>query len=172
MQSVKRNFKAEVWDAYDENFNLIEGKILTRGKKIPKGIFHLVCNVLAKHVDGTFLVMQRDYNKSNGGMWEASAGGSALLGEKPLDCARRELKEETGIIVSDLNEIGMTVCEETRSIYIEYVCKTNWPKENITLQKGETVNFEWVNKSKLVYMKNNGLLTYRKHIFRFIDLLH
>lgn len=41
--------------------------------------------------------MQRDHRKHLGGMWEASAGGSALQGEKPLECAQRELFEETGV---------------------------------------------------------------------------
>ena len=87
----------ELWDAYDADFHRIEGKTLIRGEPVPEGIFHLVCDVLVKHTDGTFLLMQRAPGKHFGGMWEATAGGSALAGETPLECASRELREETGM---------------------------------------------------------------------------
>lgn len=58
-----------------------------------------------KHTDGTYLLMQRDYKKQFGGKWELTAGGSALQGESPLECAIRELREETGIVCSDLKEL-------------------------------------------------------------------
>ena len=50
----------ELWDAYDENVNLIEGVTLTRGEKIDDGIFHLVCDIIVRHTDGDYLIMQRD----------------------------------------------------------------------------------------------------------------
>ena len=37
--------------------------------------------VLVKHVDGTFLITKRDKGKVHGEMWEATCGGSAILGE-------------------------------------------------------------------------------------------
>ena len=57
--------------------------------------------------------MQRDKRKHLGGMWEATAGGSALQGEDPLACAIRELREETGIADDKLMEGNvMTEYEE------------------------------------------------------------
>ena len=86
----------EIWDAYDEKLNKIEGMTLVRGEEVPDGVFHLVCEIIVKHADGTYLLMQRDPGKHLGGMWEATAGGSALQGEDPMTCALRELSEETG----------------------------------------------------------------------------
>ena len=60
---------------------------LIRGEAIPDGFYHLVSDIIVKHVDGTYLLMQRDIRKNYGGMWEATAGGSALKGEGPLACA-------------------------------------------------------------------------------------
>lgn len=68
---------------------------MVRGEKIPKGLYHLVSEIIVRHQDGTYLLTQRDERKDFGGMWEATAGGSALKGESPLDCAKRELYEET-----------------------------------------------------------------------------
>ncbi len=93
----------ELWDLYDEQMNLIEGRTVTRGAEpIPDGMYHLVCDVIVRHTDGSYLIMQRDGKKHCGGMWEATAGGSAIKGESPLECAVRELKEETGIVAENI----------------------------------------------------------------------
>ena len=82
----------ELWDAYDAKFQQITNTFLRRGETIPDGFYHLVCEVIVRHYDGTYLLMQRDPHKRFGGMWEATAGGSALQGESPLACAIRELR--------------------------------------------------------------------------------
>ena len=105
----------ELWDAYDENFNLIEGVTLKRGEKIDGGVFHLVCDIIVRHTEGDYLIMQRDARKHYGGMWEATAGGSALVGESPYQCAVRELYEETGIHADTLTEVGRVVDNECHS---------------------------------------------------------
>lgn len=157
----------ELWDAYNSSFIKIENVTLVRGETIPKDTFHLVCDILVKHTDGTFLLMKRDPGKHFGGMWEATAGGSALAGENPLQCAIRELKEETGIASSNLVEVGREVSDETHSIYIEFLCVTDWHKDEISLQKGETVDYKWVSKDELLTMKEDELVT--KRMQKYID---
>jgi len=63
----------EVWDAYNKEFEKIEGMTLIRGEAIPDGVYHLVSDVIVRHADGTYLLMQRDSRKHFGGMWEATA---------------------------------------------------------------------------------------------------
>ena len=46
----------ELWDAYDESFNKIDGMTLIRGEEIPDGVFHLVSEIIVKHTDGTYLL--------------------------------------------------------------------------------------------------------------------
>ena len=139
----------ELWDAYDKNFNIINGISLVRGEVIPEGMYHLVCDVYVRHTDGDILLMQRDFNKTHGGCWEATAGGSALKGENPLECAIRELYEETGIEEYEITELGKVVCEKHKSIYVEFLVVTNCDKSNIRLQEGETIDFKWIKESKL-----------------------
>ncbi|MCH5154820.1 MAG: NUDIX hydrolase [Clostridiales bacterium] len=160
----------EIWDAYDKNFNKIEDFTIIRGEVIPDGMFHLVCDILVRHADGTYLLMQRDRNKTHGGMWEATAGGSALLGETPIDCAKRELLEETGISAQELTEVGTVVSEDTHSIYVEFLCVTNCEKHSITLQEGETIAYKWVTRNELIGMDKDRLLTERMQ--KFIKELH
>ena len=107
----------ELWDAYDMNLNKIKDKTLIRGEAVPDGMYHLVCEVIVKHTDGTYLLMQRDKNKHYGEYWEATAGGSALQGENPLECAIRELREETGINETNLVELGRVVQSTGRTMF-------------------------------------------------------
>lgn len=70
----------ELWDAYRED-GTFAGCNLVRGEVIPEGLFHLVSEVIVRHEDGMFLLMQRDLIKPNfPGLYEASAGGSAVVG--------------------------------------------------------------------------------------------
>lgn len=151
----------ELWDAYDAQFNKIEGRTLVRGEPVPEGLCHLVCDVLVKHTDGTYLLMQRDPRKVYGGMWEATAGGSALAGETPLECAMRELREETGIVSTDLARVGTVIDPEAHAIYVEFLCVTDWDKGAVTLQEGETVAYQWVGRDELLGMEKDRLVTER-----------
>ena len=96
--------------------------------------------------------MQRAPTKHFGGMWEATAGGSALCGESPLDCARRELLEETGLS-GEFTRIGTVVHDGHRSIYAEFLCVTDHDKNSVRLQTGETAASKWVGFEKLKSME-------------------
>ena len=155
----------ELWDAYDRNLEKIEGMTLIRGEKIPEGVYHLVCDIIVRHTDGEYLLMQRDSRKHYGGMWEATAGGSALQGESPLDCAIRELREETGIRAEYLEEVGRVRAAGRNAIYCEFLCITDCKKDSILLQEGETSAYKWVTQDELLSMKRDELVTQRMQNF-------
>ena len=157
----------EIWDAYDGDFNRVEGVALVRGEPVPEGLYHLVCDVLVRHADGSYLLTRRDPRKPFGGMWEATAGGSALRGETPPECARRELFEETGIAARALTELGRV--RGGNALYVEYLCVTDCDKDSVTLQEGETCAFRWVSREALKNMGDDELVTRR--IQRFVEEL-
>jgi 8-oxo-dGTP pyrophosphatase MutT (NUDIX family) len=152
---------AEIWDAYDRQFNKVDGVDLIRGEPIPEGLYHLVGEIIVRHIDGTYLLMRRDLRKHFGGFWELTAGGSALKGEDALDCALRELREETGIVAEGLLEIRRIVSDVHRSIYVEYLCVTDWDKSAITMQEGETIDYRWVEKEEILRMTEATLASSR-----------
>ncbi len=138
----------ELWDAYNADGTLA-GVDLVRGEKIPEGLRHAVAEVFVLHRDGSILLMQRDHNKPNyPGFWESGAGGSVLKGEQAVDGAKRELFEETGIVAEKLLPIYHAVSND--SIYYGYLCITDIYKDDIRLQKGETIDFRWVNKREFM----------------------
>jgi len=138
----------EIWDAYLKDGSLA-GRDLVRGEPIPNGMYHLVCEILVRHTDGDYLLMQRDPHKPNyGGYYEATAGGSALKGEDKLSCALRELEEETGIKATLLKEIGHSISHNT--IYFNFLCVTDHNKSSVLLQPGETISYKWMNECDFI----------------------
>jgi len=150
----------EIWDAYDIKMNIIPGKEMARGEPREPGMFHIVSDVAVRHEDGEYLVMQRDLSKRFGGLWELTAGGSALKGETSLQCAERELFEETGIIGA-LIELGKETDFNHQTHHIAYLCTTDCDKNAVTLQEGETIAFKWVGVDELAGMELSSNLTRR-----------
>ena len=110
--------------------------------------------------------MQRDYEKTHGGKWELTAGGSALQGEGPQEASKRELQEETGI-QGELVEIGRMVQNKNHSIYVLYICETDCPKDSVVLQQGETIAYRWISRQELLAMTEEELISHRA-----LKLLH
>lgn len=134
----------EIWDGYRKDGTLAQVD-LTRGEAVPDGLYHLVCEIIVEHQDGSILAMKRDPRKPNHpGAWETTAGGSALKGEDALHCAQRELYEETGIAASTLTLLGREVSDPTHSIFYMYRAEIAGEKPKITLQPGETVDYRWI----------------------------
>ncbi len=153
---------AELWDAYDRNFNKIDGVTVVRGEPIPKGIYILSCDIIVRHTDGTYLLMKRDPGKIYGGMWELSAGGGVQTGEDPMTGAVREMREETGIVTENIREIKRYVDDEKGILYFFFLAVTDCPKNSITLQEGETVDYKWVDKQTLLSADKNEIIPERR----------
>ena len=152
---------SELWDAYDINFKKIDGVSLVRGQPIIDGIYHLVCEIIVKHIDGTYLLMKRDLNKTKGGKWELSAGGSVLKGETSLIGAIRELKEETGIDAKNIEEIKTIQSHVRHAYFVEFLCITDCKKDSIVLQQGETIDYKWLDKESLLSINRDELASKR-----------
>ncbi len=134
----------EIWDAYHED-GTPAGVDLIRGEAIPDGLFHMVCEVLVRHSDGTYLLMQRDRRKPTyPGLFMASAGGSAIKGETPMEGATRELYEETGIAAPALQQIYYRLNPGRHTIYYGFFLLTDCNKSSIQLQEGETIAYLWL----------------------------
>lgn len=145
----------ELWDGYYKE-GTHAGVTLVRGQEIPDGIYHIVCEVLVRHVDGDYLLMQRSYEKPNhGGKYEATAGGSALCGENVLDCVKRELYEETGIKGEYFREISSSVTEKHHCLFHNFFCTVDCDKNAVKLQEGETIGYKWINEQEFIRFVNS-----------------
>ncbi|MCR4617292.1 MAG: GNAT family N-acetyltransferase [Lachnospiraceae bacterium] len=141
---------AEFWDLYDRDGKRT-GETFERGygnyNRIPEGRYHLVVDILVIHEDGTYLLTKRDERKDvYPGYWEASAGGSAVSGEMPLEAAKRELFEETGLTADSFELVSVVFRDKSRSFFYSYLAKVSGEKDSIVLQEGETTDYKWVDK--------------------------
>ncbi len=152
----------EIWDGYFRDGTPANVDLI-RGEKLPKGIYHLVCEVLVRHIDGDYLLMQRDSSKPNyGGCYEATAGGSALKGEDKVSCIKRELLEETGISADKFEELGLFILDDDNCIFYTFLCITDYSKISVVLQHGETMSYKWVNEKEFTNFVNLGEMIYKQ----------
>lgn len=160
---VKRKIipPAELWDALYEDESPA-GFLLARHTPVPEDIYHLVVEVIVRHTNGQFLVVQRSYEKKQApGLYEASASGSALKGETSLEAVKRELFEETGIKEGRFTLQYRNVYPELHSIFHSYLCETSQDPETVALQEGETISYQWMDKDEfLAFTKSPKMVPY------------
>ena len=138
----------EKWDAYTRDGKLTD-TVLIRGEIIPEGLYHIVCEVLVRHKDGSYLLMKRARNKeAYPSFFEATAGGSALQGEDEYACVKRELFEETGIACNTFKEVASHIVDRGNVFFHCFVCETDCDKDSIVLQNGETEEYKWLTEEE------------------------
>ena len=161
----------ELWDAYD-NMGNKTGETLVRGEPIPKGLYHLVSCIVVRHADGDFLLMRRAPEKEHyPNIWEIGAGGSVVQGETAEISARRELEEETGISRGQWSYLGRYV--EWDTIYEGFLCVSDWPKDQIRLQAGETVDYRWLSREGFIrfFDSDDCIQRFKNRLGGYVDTL-
>jgi 8-oxo-dGTP pyrophosphatase MutT (NUDIX family) len=106
-----------------------------------------------------FLILKRP--ESHGNIWQPITG-HIEKGEKPLEAAKREVKEETGIdnisrIVDP--EVSYEFTSDNKKNYKEYLFGFEVPQtiEEITISD-EHVNYSWLNAEtsrQMIHWQNN-----------------
>lgn len=95
--------------------------------------------------NGKFFLMKNSY----GGNYWTFPGGGIKRNESPEEAVRREIKEETGIILDNVKKVGeyQSVLEFKQDIVYCYYAKISDP--NFTIDKGEILEAGWFKSNKI-----------------------
>ena len=145
----------ELWDVYDE-FRRPTGKTVRRGADpLKEGEYHLVVHICVFSSDGKLLVQHRakEHGK-HGGLWDVTAGGSAVAGETSKQAAQRELKEEMGISLR-LPRPAFTA-NFAQGFDDVYLVQADIPLSSLVFQKEEVSGAKWATAEEVFAMRAEG----------------
>ena len=146
----------EKWDIYDKD-RCKTGRIVIRGQKMKEGENHLVVHVCVFNPKGQLLIQQRQSNKEGWpGMWDLTAGGSALMGENSNQAAERELYEEIGYRKDLSNERPFFTVNFSVGFDDFYLLIDEIELETLRLQEEEVQKVMWATKEEILLLIENG----------------
>ena len=102
-----------------------------------------------------FLTIKRSYTDSSAGMWE-NPGGKKEINEDIRDTLKREILEETGIVVNDYKMLYATAINEERNPFMIIGFLVVTEQEEIELSY-EHVEYRWVTKDELFTLIDRGM---------------
>ena len=145
----------ELWDIYDRN-KKPTGRTMARNDWTMKpGDFHLTVLGVIQRPDGTFLITKRVDTKAWApGAWEVS-GGATQAGETSEEAVIREVKEETGIDVSNADggyafTYSRENAEEGDNYFVDvYKFIIDVKDEDVKLQEEETSAFKFATLEEI-----------------------
>jgi len=135
----------------DENNRVIGSA--PRNEVVAKGIWHRIVVVLVFNTKGQIYIQKRaPHVQSSPNLWDHSAAGHVDAEEEPDEAAKRELKEELGIIAEGLKYISTytTQRSEGDKHYNRYwYLYTHTSDEIFSLQEEEVAEGKFVDISWL-----------------------
>ena len=159
MREVTRIMSSfEYWDLFNRNRVWVRNHH-KRGDKIPDGLYHIVVHSWVMDYYGNFLISQRQKGRTDELMWERT-GGSVLEGESSIEGAKREVGEELGIDLAEIQPV--LIKSERRDKYSDFfdawLFVVDREKNICKIDNVEVLDFKWVDLSELKRMDNDGLL--------------
>ena len=162
----------EYWDIYDANKNRT-GRLMKRNDWCLKdGEYHLSVLGVVARPDGRYLITKRVMTKAWApGWWEVS-GGAAQAGEESYDAVLREVREETGLDVS--NAEGGYVFTYHRenpgegdNYFVDvYRFVLDFKEEDLKLQTEETDGYRLATAEEIKALADQGVFLHYDSINR------
>ena len=150
----------EYWDIYDINKNKT-GRVMKRNDwNMKEGEYYISVLGVIRRSDGKFLITQRVLTKEWAAGWWEIPGGAVKAGESSLEAVIREVKEETGLDVSEA-EGGYQFCyhrDNKGQNYIVDIYRFDMDvtEEDLTLQKEETMDGKFATLDEIKSIAKEG----------------
>lgn len=165
----------EFWDIYDADKKRTGRTMRRNDFCLTEGEYHLtVLGVVARR-DGRFLITKRVRTKAWApGWWEVS-GGAAMAGEESLDAVRREVREETGLDVTDweggcLFTYHRENPDEGDNYFVDvYRFVGDFTEEDLRLQQEETDGYRLATAEEIRELADQGIFLHYDSIKEAFD---
>lgn len=165
----------ELWDIYDKNKQRT-GRTMKRNDWVLKDDeYHLTVLGVVMRPDGKYLITQRVMTKAwAAGWWEVS-GGAAMAGEDSRDAVIREVKEETGLDVS--NAEGGYVFSYHRenpgqgdNYFVDiYRFVMDFEENDVHIQENEALGFKLATHDEIKALADQGIFLHYDSIKQVFD---
>ena len=157
----------EYWDIYDEKKQKTGRTMKRNDWNMKPDEFHLTVLGVLQRPDGKFLITKRRMDKEWAAGWWEVPGGGVRAGEESKEAAMREVKEETGLDVS--NAGGGYVFtyqrinpEEKNNYFVDiYKFVLEFDEKDVKVQDEEVAGFEIATVEQIkAYAKQGIFLHY------------
>lgn len=129
-------------------------KILPRGCVLKENEFNVGVEVWILNNENNLLITQRSALKSHPLQWECP-GGCCLAGEDSIQTAIREIKEEIGLNISNLDLTFLDTHLYKYQFVDIYTAKLNFSISDLTLQESEINDAKIVSFKQFIEMANS-----------------
>lgn len=153
----------ELWDIYDGKKQRTGRTMQRNDWHMKEGEYHLTVLGVVAHTDGRFLITKRVMTKAwAAGWWEVS-GGAAMAGEDSYDAVLREVREETGLDVSDwrggyLFTYKRENPEEGDNYFVDiYRFQGDFNEAELHLQEAETDGYRMATAEDIKALGEQGI---------------
>ena len=124
--------------------------------------FKVFCSILIENSNQEVLLVQ----EKSAGCYERwnIPGGHLENGEKLLDCARREVQEEVGLIIEPTNLLGVytLVKTEIHGIFFVFYGKLHRQDQIPVANPEEILRWQWRNFDSIAQMRDTDILNPNK----------
>ncbi len=153
----------EYWDIYDAE-KKPTGRTMKRNDWCLKdGEYHLTVLGIIARPDGKFLITKRVMTKAWApGWWEVS-GGAAMAGETSEEAVKREIREETGLDVTDWDGGYLFTYHrenpgEGDNYFVDvYRFCADFSEEDLQLQEAETDGYRFATAEEIKALAEEGI---------------
>lgn len=160
----------EMIDVYDRDRNRTGLVIPREGAFLTEGQYMLYVLALIEAPDGRLLITQRSLEKHWGAGWWEIPGGGVRAGETTLTALRREVPEETGLVVGN-EELAPIYSYENVDLkrgdnYIVdfYHVHLDFAEEDVRLVDGEAVDFKLCTWDEIVQLNETSTVLHFERI--------